>query len=140
MYVDLSADAPEAEVAQVNAELAAQERQEDEAQRAAAVAAKRKVLEEDLVRTMQGEGEGEGRRGVGGGLSVCGCGDTTQQQGWIGQASSASSSAVNQHQHRRFGSVQGCQGTGVPCARRGGLMGEGRDTDSQRAPARQGLL
>lgn len=51
LLVDLTTEAPEAELAAAQAELEALERAEDEAQRTAAAANKRKALEEALVRT-----------------------------------------------------------------------------------------
>jgi hypothetical protein len=49
LLVDLTTEAPEAELAAAQAELEALERAEDEAQRAAAAANKRKALEDALV-------------------------------------------------------------------------------------------
>lgn len=54
MLVDLTTEAPEAELAAAQAELEAQERAEDEAQRAAALAARRRVYEEALVSSSLG--------------------------------------------------------------------------------------
>jgi hypothetical protein len=53
MLVDLTVEAPEAELAAAQAELEAQERAEDEAQRAAALANKRKTLEDALVGALE---------------------------------------------------------------------------------------
>jgi hypothetical protein len=52
--VDLTVEAPEAELAAAQAELEAQERAEDEAQLAAALASKRKALDDALVRALGG--------------------------------------------------------------------------------------